>query len=150
MAHMRAAKWQEQSPAHGVPDVPRATQGWRGRGPAQERHGAAHAPELTRGATSSRFWAIVRRRVRLCELEQSQTGGVRVCAWRIEHVFVPRSLLNSFINQLHESYSCDRDNIMTTVQTSPLGCSGYHPGLVPGMRKCRMSRHSGCFFNRGC
>ena len=49
VARMRAAKRQEQSPAHGVPDVPRTTQGWRGRGPAQERHGAAHAPELTRG-----------------------------------------------------------------------------------------------------
>ena len=49
MARMRAAERQEQSPAHGLPDVPRATQGWRGRGPAQERDGAAHAPKLTRG-----------------------------------------------------------------------------------------------------
>ena len=48
-SRMRAAERQEQSPAHGVPDVPRATQGWRGRGPAQECDGAAHAPELTRG-----------------------------------------------------------------------------------------------------
>ena len=51
VARMHAAKRQEQSPAHGVPDVPRATQGWRGRGPAQERDGAAHAPELTRGGS---------------------------------------------------------------------------------------------------
>ena len=50
MAHMRAAKRQEQSPAHGVPDVPRTTQGWRGRGLAEERNGAPHVTELTRGA----------------------------------------------------------------------------------------------------
>ena len=43
-------------------------------------------------------------------------------------------------------------NITTTVNKPPLsesGYSGYPPGTVPGMRKCRITRHWGCCFNRG-
>ena len=29
------------------------------------------------------------------------------------------------------------------------GTPGMVPGTVPGMRKCGITRHSGCFFNRG-
>ena len=55
MAHMLAAERQEQSPAHGVSDVPSTTQGWRDRGLAQERCVAAHAPELTRSTVGTRL-----------------------------------------------------------------------------------------------
>ena len=40
-----------------------------------------------------------------------------------------------------------RIHVMTTVKKPPLSGSGYSrylPGMVPGMRKCRITRHSGC------
>ena len=49
VARMRTAKRQEQSPAHGVPNVPSRAQGWFSRGPAEERRVAATVAGLMRG-----------------------------------------------------------------------------------------------------
>ena len=79
VARMRTAKRQEQSPAHGVPNVPSRAQGWFGRGPAEERRAAAIVAGLSGVLPPSSYGAP--------ELA-SRTCLRRVCVWRTKNVFV--------------------------------------------------------------
>ena len=81
VARMRTAKRQEQTPAHGVPNVPSRAQGWFGRGPAEERRAAATVAGLMRGALPPSSYGAP-------ELA-SWTCLRRVCVWRTKtHLYL--------------------------------------------------------------
>ena len=83
VARMRTAKRQEQTPAHGVPNVPSRTQGWFGRGPAEERRAAAIVAGLSGVLPPTKVVATVRPEL------ASWTCLRRVCVWRTKtHLYL--------------------------------------------------------------
>ena len=85
------------------------------------------------------------------------TGGCLVCTQATRRGRGPPA---HALRARHRSAECEeggdprapgletQGHVTPTVKKTPLrgsGYSGYPPGMVPGMRKCRITRHSGCF-----